>query len=338
LNVTATANKDSLCVGFSANLTATGSGGDGNLTYTWLPGNMVGANTTVSPTVTTTYTVIVADGCSTPTDSATILITVHPSPVVTFTADQVAACPTLCVNFTNTTPISSTCSWTFGDGNTSTALATVNHCYSITGQYTVSLTVKDIHGCQSITTIPNMITVYPVPEADFSIIPQTTTLLYPTVHLNNMSLGSTSWSWNFGSNDSVSSAQSPNFTYPDTGTYTVELIAKNANGCTDTMYHPVVVLPDYSLYVPNAFTPNGDGLNDIFLPQGAGIQASTFDMYVFDRWGNTIFHTNDLMKGWDGRANGGGEISQIDTYVWEITFKDYQSNQHKYIGHVSLLK
>jgi len=99
----------------------------------------------------------------------------------------------------------------------------------------------------------------------------------------------------------------------------------------------VYIEPDYSFFAPNAFTPNNDGKNDIFYVYGEGINYSTFQMYVFDRWGNLIFISNDINKGWDG-AQVGGPISQIDTYVWEVKFSDMSGNEHKYVGHVNLIR
>jgi gliding motility-associated-like protein len=93
------------------------------------------------------------------------------------------------------------------------------------------------------------------------------------------------------------------------------------------------------LYAPNAFTPlNVDGINDVFMPQGVGIDPENFEMTIFDRWGTEIYKTNDINKGWDGRANGGKNIAQIDVYVWKIKTKDYRGEDHSYIGHVTIVK
>ena len=98
------------------------------------------------------------------------------------------------------------------------------------------------------------------------------------------------------------------------------------------------IIDDFVFYAPNAFTPNDDGTNEIFLPQGIGYDIKTFNMMIFDRWGNLIYTTDDYKKGWDGKANQGTEIAQIDVYVWKVSLVDNQKRMHKYIGHVSIVK
>jgi gliding motility-associated-like protein len=96
------------------------------------------------------------------------------------------------------------------------------------------------------------------------------------------------------------------------------------------------VEPEFTLFIPTAFTPDGDGLNEVFFVYGAEI--SEFNMQMFDRWGNMIFESKDLNEGWDGRANGGTEISQQDVYVYKVFVKDFEGKLHKYTGSVTLLK
>ena len=117
------------------------------------------------------------------------------------------------------------------------------------------------------------------------------------------------------------------------------MIVTNTFGCTDTAYNEVIVLPEYTLYVPNAFTPmNHDGVNDTFMPQGVGIDPNDFELLIFDRWGSLIYKTNDVNKGWDGKANGGDKVAQIDVYVWKIITKDFKGDEKQYIGHVTIVK
>jgi gliding motility-associated-like protein len=88
--------------------------------------------------------------------------------------------------------------------------------------------------------------------------------------------------------------------------------------------------------VPNTFTPNGDGKNDVFFAYGEFV--SDFHMMIFDRWGNLIFESSDMTEGWNGTANGGKDLVQIDTYVWVITYTEkYEGYKHKIVGHVNML-
>jgi gliding motility-associated-like protein len=114
--------------------------------------------------------------------------------------------------------------------------------------------------------------------------------------------------------------------------------AVNQYGCTASATDFVIIEPDWSFFAPNAFTPNDDTHNDVFLVYGEGIDNSTFELTVYDRWGKQIFISKDLYKGWDGKANSGADLAQIDTYVWSVHFKDNKGDNHKFVGHVSLIR
>jgi gliding motility-associated-like protein len=93
-----------------------------------------------------------------------------------------------------------------------------------------------------------------------------------------------------------------------------------------------------TFYIPNTFTPNDDPFNPVFLAYGTYIVE--FHFWIFDRWGNLIFESTDINKGWDGKVAGGasGNIAQQDVYVWKAKFKDANNKKHEYIGHVTLIK
>jgi len=91
------------------------------------------------------------------------------------------------------------------------------------------------------------------------------------------------------------------------------------------------------MYVPNAFTPNGDGKNDVFNVGAHGVSAEDFELLIFDRWGNRILKTNDLYEGWNGAMNNHGEVIEQDVYVYKISYKDLDGRKHKLLGHVTLV-
>ncbi|MCX6311558.1 MAG: gliding motility-associated C-terminal domain-containing protein [Bacteroidetes bacterium] len=125
--------------------------------------------------------------------------------------------------------------------------------------------------------------------------------------------------------------------YADTGAYHIIEIVVNNFGCSDTVAYDVYIIPYTTIFVPNTFTPNGNGNNDVFLSFGEYVDD--FHMMVFDRWGNLIFESYDQDKGWDGKANGGKYLAQEDTYVWVITYTEQHSKaKHKIIGHVNLIR
>ncbi len=319
-----------------SNATANGSaaGGTTNYTYLWSNGQTT-QNATGLATGVYTLTVTDANGCSA---SDTAVINVSVPPVVTFAANDSAGCVALCVNFTCTTANIASYTWSFGDGTGTGNPA--NHCYKSAGTYTVILTVTDNNGCTGSLTKSSYINVFPNVVASFVAGPQPTTILNPVITFTDLSSGgANSWSWTFGDvQNSTSNLQNPFFTYKDSGCYNVQLIADNQYNCPDTTEQVVCVQGDYELFAPNAFTPDGNLLNDTWNVQGIGIDPDHFELYIYDRWGNLIYKTSDLYKGWDGKANGGKEIAQQDVYVWKVFTRDFLGGKHSYIGHMSLLR
>lgn len=294
----------------------------------------------VTPTVTTTYSCVIADACNTPHDTATFTVVVNPLPVITFTGDTLSGCAPWCVDFTGSSnPAIVSCYWGFGDNSTASGV-TASHCYMSAGTYDVTLHVTDVNGCKDSTTTTNFVNVFPNPTAGFNLIsPNPATLVEATIAFDDVSTGGDTCYWDFGDGNLLTSigCGDVSHNYADTGAYHVQQIVVNQFGCSDTVYYDVYIIPNTSLYVPNTFTPNGDGKNDMFFAFGEYVD--NFHMMVFDRWGNLIFESNDILKGWDGKANGGKYLAQIDTYVWVITYNEqYNGYHHKLIGHVNLIR
>ncbi len=311
------------------------AGGSPAYTYAWTPSGGNSANASGLTAGTYTITVTDAKGCS---QSATAVIT-QPAPItVNFSSDAVSSCAPLCVNFkdlsTDPGGTINKWSWDFGDGGTASA-PSPNHCYTNPGIYSITLTVTDNKGCTGTLVIANMVTVYSYPLAAFTLSPQPTTIVNPTIDFTDKSTdayGIGTWLWNFNDpkNTTSSNAQNPVHVYSDTGVYCATLTVTNIHGCVDSVTECLVISPQYTLYIPDAFSPNGDKINDIFLPKGDYIL--TYDMYIFDRWGMKIFHTNDITKGWNGGVNGGSRICEEDTYVYLIEITDNLGKKHSYMG------
>lgn len=307
--------------------------GDGSTSNVQNPTHMYATDSAY----TVTLIVTTDKGCI---DSVTKTVTVFPNPVAKFTSPDTTGCWPLCVQFNDLSTIKSGTivgwQWDFGDGNTSLQ-QNPNYCYKSPGTYTVTLTVTSNNGCTSVSVHPAMVTVYPIPVADFTVSPQPTTILNPLIHFTDQSIGASAWYWYFGDGDSLNfNDANPVHQYRDTGTYTATLIVKNQWGCIDSIQREVVIGPDFVFYVPNAFTPNGDGKNDLFFGTGTGIKD--LEMFIYDRWGNMIFTTKQYGTGWDGHANGGADVAQMDVYVWLIKVTDVFDKKHKYVGHVTLVK
>jgi gliding motility-associated-like protein len=331
---------DSICIGGSTTISVNPSGGAPPYTFNWLNGPGNTNSLTVNPSVTTTYSCVVGDACGNQADTGLVTVTVNPTPTISFSGDDLNGCSPVCVNFTPlSNPPVATCIWDFGDGDTS-ALGLPNHCYYTPGVYNVTLDVVDINGCVNTTTTMAYIQVFPDPVASFTILtPMPTTMEEANVGFDNLSTGGDTCHWDFGDGNQmtdITCGDALNM-YDDTGVYYVQLIVVNQYGCADTTENAVVIVPEATIYIPNTFTPNGDGKNDIFYAYGEYVED--FHMYIFDRWGNLIFESTDITKGWDGRVQGHPSVCQIDTYVWRITYTElYTGFYHRMIGHVNIIR
>jgi gliding motility-associated-like protein len=344
LSVTA-AGTTSICPGASATISATAINGNGGpYNFTWLPaGTGSGSSVTVNPATTTTYTVTADDGCS-PAVTDVVTVTVLPLPAVVFNSNVTSGCVPLCVNFNDLTTVAggsvSAWSWSFSDGTGTDPAQNPTHCFNTDGVYGVTLTATSAAGCVSTLTIPNMITVNPLPVASFTM-PAAASIVNPVVSFSDNSTNASTWNWNFGdslnaSSPNTSTLQNPSHAYAETGNYCVTLAVTSSAGCVDTTMLCLDINPEFTFYIPNAFSPNGDGINDEFY--GKGDFIIDFEMFIYDRWGNMIFFTDDINKHWNGTVNHGSEIAQQDTYVYTITLKDYNNKSHKYIGSVTIVK
>jgi gliding motility-associated-like protein len=278
-------------------------------------------------------------------DSISKVVIVNPNPVVNFTGNPASGCEPLCVSFSDSSFIASGSngqwSWNIGDGSPLNNSSVFEHCYtndSINNSnlFNVTLTVTSDSGCTSSLTKNNYITVYPNPNAAFTAQPSVTTITDPVIEIVNTTTGADTWNWNFGDTQTDSVSAPKQHAYADTGTYTITLITTTQYNCSDTAYQTAIVEPDFTFYIPNAFTPDGDGINDTFT--GKGIFIKNFEMMIFDRWGNLIYKTEAIDKPWDGRANGGKEMAQRDVYVYAVIVTDFKNVKHKYRGTVTLVR
>ncbi|TND02589.1 MAG: hypothetical protein FD123_4051 [Bacteroidetes bacterium] len=286
-------------------------------------------------------------GCKT---KDTAQVTVYPLPVVSFTSDINSGCSPLCVNFTDLSTVAGSTinawSWDFGNGNTDNTQNPSNICYLQQGDYTVTLTVTSVEGCSSTDLIVDMIHVIPGPQADFILGPQPVTITNPLIYFTDKSFPvPSSWTWDFGDPldlvNNTSTLQDPSHMYGDTGAYCARLIVTGDNGtCPDTMIKCLEISPDILTWIPNSFTPNNTGVNDVFLPVFSDASVvKDFEMLIFDRWGNLVFKTNDPSLGWDGKVQGSSIKVQLDTYVYKIMVTDkYIGKEYRYIGHVNVIR
>jgi gliding motility-associated-like protein len=224
--------------------------------------------------------------------------------------------------------------WTFGDGGNS-YLPNPVHNYTQSGIFTVTLLMTSQYGCTAAATTNASVSVYISPTAVFTAEPFVASIIDPKIKFINASLNANTHSWDFGDN-TASNQISPTHTYAAVGTYVVKLFTTSTGGCADSITRTVIIEPEFTFYIPNAFSPDGNGKNDVFAPKGEEI--TEFTMRIFDRWGELIYSTDDINKGWDGRAKGGTDIAQEGVYVYQIELRDFRHKLHRYNGHVTLIK
>ncbi|MGL4595974.1 MAG: gliding motility-associated C-terminal domain-containing protein, partial [Bacteroidia bacterium] len=326
-----------ICSGDTAILSVTPSGGDGNYAVNWTPGNFTTNSISVNPSSSTTYTVTVTDGCTTPSATASVTVTVNQAPVVTMSADALTGCAPLCVNFTGqSTGNCASVAWDFGDLNASNQQNPTN-CYTQAGTYSVTFTCTDAIGCIGTVTIPNMITVNPVPVAAFtSDAPNNLIVLQSggtaQVCFTDNSQAATTWNWTF--DNGTSTQQSPCFQVNDTGYYCAELIVQSTGGCADTTELCIDVENEAVFSIPNVFSPNADGTNDLFTITATGVKNITCELY--DRWGVKIYVWDGVNGGWDGRSTS-GQAAVDGVYFYVATITDFNNKIIEKQGFVQLV-
>ena len=299
-------------------------------TFNWIDGNSYAATNN-----TATHTIVggAANGCD---SIVTLNLTMNNTlPIISFSADNLQDCAPLSTIFTNTGTIGN-CTWTFGDGNTVLGCGPIAYNYENAGSYDVSLTVVDGNGCGNSDTAINYINVYANPIADFTYGPQPTSIYDPNINFTDQSWNAAQWQWNF-SGLGNSTQEHPSFDFTNAGSYEVGLLVTTLNGCTDSTTNTVIIGDEADVFVPNSFTPDGDGLNDYFFPVLKGFDAEGYTFMVFDRWGELLFQSSSLSGRWDGTYKG--EPVQEGVYIWKLkaTAKGIQKEESR-TGHVNLLK
>lgn len=273
------------------------------------------------------------NGC---TRTAEGTATVHVYPVADFSAEIREGCAPLDVAFTNLSTTQSTnasFSWDFGDGNSRSSGP--NHRYDLPGIYTVTLTVENLNGCigSDTATRQEYIHVFPVPVPGFSTDPLIISAFDPQITVTDRSQGAHACLYSF--DDRVFEDCNFTHTLENVKPQTITQIVSNRFGCkAETAF--TFRVADHTIYVPNAFTPNGDGTNDIFEPVITG--ALKYDMHIIDRWGAEVFVGKDVKRGWDGGGRNGEHFVQNGLYQYFIVVTDFSGWTYEYKGTVALIR
>jgi gliding motility-associated-like protein len=232
--------------------------------------------------------------------------------------------------------------------------------YMDPGCFDIVMTNTYANGCVGSKTWVDAVCAYALPEADFNWNPNPADVDNSLITFNNLSSNDVvAYNWDFTdvvlpaastpittASPSTSNDVDPvvNFTSPNGDEINVCLGVVNQNGCINSICKVIPILDKFSVIIPNAFTPNGDGINDTFYPMGRNMSfASDYEFRVYDRWGSLIWMSDVPLKGWDGTvtelAPTSGKIAQIDVYVWRLVVNDpFTGDKHELIGHVSLVR
>ncbi len=272
-------------------------------------------------------------GCS---KTTTDTVGLYSRPVPFFTFEGGFGCSPLQVEFKDSsfsqTPL--IYMWNFGDNSSSTEM-NPEHIYFTPGIYDVSVTIISETGCRDTSnySISGAINAIQPPVAGLVIDRTKTTIFDPVFTILDTA--------KFFSFNELSLSDGSNYdvypvihTFTDTGLYTIIQTVKNEAGCIDTVEYRVLVEPEFRLFIPNSFTPNNDGLNERFLPSILGI--TSYDLRIYNRWGQIIFRTQDEFEGWNGESEG--VKCQQDAYVYHLEVTPYAGQKKIYIGSVTLIR
>jgi len=198
--------------------------------------------------------------------------------------------------------------WDFNSGQGNSNIQNPSFVFGVEGTYSVLLTVTSDSGC--VGTITQDVSVLGGPTADFGVNPVPALALEDVFFTDSSSGGPfTAWFWDFG--DGIGgNNQDEIHEYANGGFYNITLTVTDTAGCTDTTFKSIQIILEPAL--PTAFTPNGDGENDIYLIRGGPFQA--VDFKVFNNWGQLVFSTDQIDEGWDGTFNG--TDAPIGVYSW----------------------
>lgn len=304
-------------------------GGEGTYTYEWFDdGTLFSASPFIyiSPMVTTTYTLVVTDGCGNQITKE-ITVTVIASVLELEMSPDQLICPgdTVDLWVIATEGLGDyTYYWMHSGETTSSVLVSPDR----TTTYTVSVEdachTYDIKGETKVEVIR--------PHANFNVL-SNNPMEGLLVSFQNTSTNSVAWDWDLG-NGEFSTMHSPSSTYSPWGWYEITLVAFNEMGCTDTISKPLYIKPEFYFYAPNAFTPDDGRFNNEY--EVSVIGASSMEFLIFNRWGEIIYQTNNPYFKWDGTYNG--ELVPDNVVVYKARVTDLEYQVHEYEGMITILR
>ncbi len=262
------------------------------------------------------------NGC---TDSLLQNIPYYPAPaVIVVSPDEDFGCIGSPLFFENQSyPIDETYRifWDFGDGATDTLISPY-HTYWESGTYDIYLSITSPWDCFIDTVFPGLAEVFASPRAGFTYTPQQPSNFEPEVQFTDTSYLASHWLWYVNEDPPFSTLANPVYVFADTGIHRIQLIAITENGCRDTAQTLLDVVPQYTFFMPNAFSPNFDRLNDFFQPAGIFFGLRDYRLEIRDRYGELVFTTQDLRQGWNGSMLNTGRPLPPGSYLYHLEFTE----------------
>ncbi|MFZ4785403.1 MAG: gliding motility-associated C-terminal domain-containing protein, partial [Flavobacteriales bacterium] len=332
-------NSIEVCYGETVNLSASGA-----TNYQWSPANLfdnpLGASQSFEAENSMNITVDAENqyGCEASTE---IELEVNPLPVILYDAMPVEACVPYVFQDSLSPDSEHISSFQWQIGNATVAYGSnIDYTLSNDGIFDLTLNATSDFGCTASLSFDDYFIIHPRPFASFRISPGELTTIENTATFTNESIGATQYNWDFGTGD-ISQEINPIYTYTSTdqATYWVCLESLNDFGCNDTTCRQLLVENEFVFYAPTAFTPDNDGLNDVFKPIFEGFENSTYHFWIYDRWGTVIFETTDADAYWTGNVRGGEYYAPIGSYSWKAQIKvELIADFQEYSGHVVLIR
>ena len=270
------------------------------------------------------------NGCS---SSRELEITILPLPNVSFTMDNV--CLNQNAKFLNTSVNVNeiiSCVWTLP--NYQFESENLDFTFFQTGVYPIKLEMIDEYGC--INSVTTNVEISSPPTVDFYFYPEVLTTTNAEFNVTNLSQQG-NYFWDFGDGNSSNDFE-PSYEFENAGWQQVSLFVEDENGCQDSLMKEILVKVDLVLYLPNAFTPDRNGHNEIFGPKGKDLDKLTsFHLQILNKWGQVIFESFDIDNYWNGNTKN-NEPAITDTYTWSLRVEDELGKKYHQFGQVDLIR
>lgn len=260
-------------------------------------------------------------------------------PIIVVEPSTFVGCPPASVEFINlSSPIDSTYDivWNFGDGRIGNDISPT-HLYERPGTYDVGIQITSPIGCFIEREFENWIFIDSLPIADFDYAPDMRSNFEPEVTFSDQSIRAAFWEWQFDRFGGTIE-QDPVYVFPDTGLMEVQLVVTHIYGCQDSITQVIDIEPQVTYWLPNAFTPNGDGKNEGYRGGGFFRGIQEFNMQIFNRSGGRVFESSDPQEAWNGQQNNTGRMSPNGVYLVQVRFTGPRGKPHQYKGFATLMR